>query len=385
MRRPVGVVVSCVLLGFAAFTLLMVAVLFLCLSTMMGRVPIPTQSGHPTPDAGVMAGVMIGLGLITLIPLAWVTVTTVGLARMKTWARYSIIVIGVCLAGFGLLFVLGTILSQALMASSPMAAAQNPAALRFGMIVNGVMALMMIGIGIWWVVYFSRSSTRDAFALASTPQAVAVPGYIPPPSPYAASSYDVASYIPEPDPHAPPITSPVLMLDQTVAEAATPPGRPITITVIAILMILGLVFTIPYAFTPFPMFIFGTVLSGWSAHLAMAGFALASGLAGIGLLQMKQPALYLAYAVYSVGLLNCATMLLPSVRAHMLIYQHDLMQKMATGTPQMVDFNTQMVSLIIIPAMIFSVILCIVLLILLFINRAAFDRTDDRTAQAAAL
>jgi hypothetical protein len=327
-----------------------------------------------------MTGVFIGLGLLTLIPTAWATATVVGLARMKTWARYSIIVIGACLTGFGLLFVLGTILSQAIMSSSMMAAAQSPEALRFGMIINGVMALMMIGVGIWWVVYFAQRTTRDAFALATaTSQPVTVPGYIPPPSPYAASSYEVAAYIPEPDPNAPPVDSPVLVIDQAVAQA--PPGRPLTITVIAVLMLIGLVFTIPYVFTPYPMFMFGTVLTGWSAHLTMAGFAIASGIAGIGLLRLNKAALYVAYALYSIGLLNCATLLLPSVRAHMLVYQNELMQNMSSSTPQMVNYNNQVLSFIMIPAMIFTVILCIVLLVLLFINRSAFDRPT----QAAAL
>jgi len=304
----------------------------------------------------------------------------VGLARMKNWARYSIIIIGAGLVFFSILGLLGAILSQTLLATAQHNAGQDPAMLRLGMMLNGVTFLAMMGVGIWWIAYFAIRGTREAFALATATQVTAVPSYAPPPSPYAASSYEVAAYIPTPDPTEPPVPSPVLMLDQSVAALPPPSGRPLTITIIAIFMIMGLVFMIPYAFLPFPIIMFGVELTGWSGHLVMAGWALASGLAGVGLWQMKKIGLYIAYAVYGLGVLNCATFLLPSVRAHMLAYQQDLIQKMPMATPQMAAFQTQMFSAILIPTMVFSVAICLTLLILLFINRAAFDRTTQAAA-----
>ena len=380
MRRPTGVVVSCVLLGLGALILLMVSVVFLFLSAIMGHIPIPTPPGQPTLDPGVMSGVMIGMGLVCLIPTAWAAITVVGLARMRNWARYSIIIIGAGLVFFSIIGLLGAVLSQTLLATAQHTAGQDPAMLRLGMMLNGITFLAMMGVGIWWIAYFAIRGTREAFALAAATQVTAVPTYAPPPSPYAASSYEVASYIPTPDPTEPPVPSPVLMLDQSVATLPPPSGRPLTITIIAVLMLIGLVFMIPYAFFPFPLFMFGVELTGWSGHLVMAGWAIASGLAGIGLWQMKKIGLYAAYAVYGLGVLNCATFLLPSVRAHMLAYQQDLMQKMPMATPQMAAFQSQVTAAIMMPIMVFSVAICLALLVLLFLNRAAFDHPTQAAA-----
>jgi hypothetical protein len=379
MRRPTGVIVSCIILGFGALILLMVSVGFLFLSTMMGHIPIPTPPGQPTPNPGVMSAAMVGIGIVFLIPTAWAAITVVGLARMKNWARYSIIIIGAGLVLFSLLGLLGTVASQAILATTQQSTGQDPAMLHVGMMINGMTFLAAIGVGIWWLIYFARRSTREAFTIAA-PQAAPRPGFIPPPSPYAASSYEVASYIPAPDPAQPPVPSPVVMLDQSVAEQAAPPGRPLTITIIAILMLICLVFMIPYAFLPFPIFMFGVELAGWSGHLVMAAFAIASGLAGIGLWQMKKIGLYIAYAVYGLGVLSCATFLLPSVRVHMAAYQQDLMLKMPMATPQMAAFQNQMMTAILMPTMVFSVVFGFVLIILLFLNRAAFDRPTQAAA-----
>jgi hypothetical protein len=374
MRRPTGVVVSCIILGFGTLILLMVSVAFLF--------------GQPTPDASVMSGVMIGIGIICLIPTAWAAITVVGLARMKNWARYSIIIIGAGLVLFSLLGLLGTVASQALLATTQQSTGQSPAMLRMGMMINAMTFFAMMGVGIWWIIYFALRNTRDAFTLAAAPQAPAIPSYIPPPSPYAASSYEVASYIPAPDPNDPndpPVPSPVVMLDQSIAAPPPPPGRPLTITIIAVLAFIGLVFMIPYTFFPFPMFLFGVEFTGWSGHLVMAGFAIATGLTGIGLWQMKKIGLYAAYVFYALGVLNCATFLLPSVRAHMFAYQRDIMRTNPMATPQAVAFQSQLTTAIMMPMMIFSVTICLALLILLFINRGAFEHsTQASPAQDAA-
>ena len=166
---------------------------------------------------------------------------------------------------------------------------QNPEVLRVAVVFIALFCLAIAAVGIWWIVYFSLRTTREAFALAAGPQAIPIPGYIPPPSPYDPSSYAVASYIPIPDPNAQPVAPPVLMLDEAVAiegvaVANTPPRRPLAVTIIAWLYIVSGGVTLPCCFWPFPLFFLGVVMSGWTAHLTGAAFAILRLLAGIGLL-----------------------------------------------------------------------------------------------------
>ncbi len=76
------------------------------------------------------------------------------------------------------------------------------------------------------------------------------------------------------------------MLDEAVAVANTPPRRPIAVTIIAWLLLVTGGVTLPCCFLPFPIFFFGLVMSGWTAHLTGAAFAVLVLLAGIGLLRL---------------------------------------------------------------------------------------------------
>ncbi|HZL25549.1 MAG TPA: hypothetical protein VFC39_03365 [Acidobacteriaceae bacterium] len=376
MRRPVGVIITCILLGLAALLLLLNA--FGAFVSILLRGHLPANGAGPTPPPAMMAVVFIVLGLFYLALAAWAIATLVGLVKMRNWARYSVIVIGVGLALMGVVGAIGMFAARTMMDSVPMPPGQNPAILRVVMVVAALFSLLIAAVGIWWIIYFALRTTREAFALAAGPQPVPIPGYIPPPSPYDPSSYAVASYIPAPDPNAPPpITAPVIMLDQAAA-ANTAPRRPVTITVIAWLLIVSGGVTLPCCLLPFPMFFFGVVMSGWAAHLTAVSFAVLMLLAGIGLLRLEKMALYLAYAMTALGLVNGASLLMPSVRDRMIAYQMDLMQKFSMGMPQ--PFDNHMMALMMLPGLLLGVAYCLALLILLFLNRAAFDRPNQAAA-----
>jgi len=119
-------------------------------------------------------------------------------------------------------------------------------------------------------------------------------------------------------------------------------------------------------------------MSGWAAHLAALSFAVLILLAGVGLLRLEKIALNVAYAMTLLGLLNTASFLLPSVRDRMVSYQMDLMQKYTMGMPQLFDNHTM--GLMMIPGMALGVAYCLTVLILLYRNRAAFDRPIQAAA-----
>jgi len=248
------------------------------------------------------------------------------------------------------------------------------------MIFNGLVNLAIMGIGIWWLVYFAMRTTRKAFELAAAPSFAPVTTYPAPLSPYASSTYQVASYVPPLDPGAP--TAPDLPQHQAVAPIEAPSPRPLVVTVIAVLLILGGAVTLPFAFLPFPLFVFGFPLTGWPAHLAIGSFAVIAVLTGIGLWRLEKIAFYAACAFYIFGLFNTALLLLPSVRARMIAYQTDLMQRMSGGIPKPIVFDSHMMTLMLIPGLLFSVVFCVVLLILLVRSRAAFDRPQPLQAAA---
>ncbi len=384
MRRPVGVILSCIVLGLAALLLLLNAAGSFFSILLVGHLS-GTPSGPP-PMPAVTAVVFVFLGLVYLVLAAWAITTIVGLVNMRNWARYSVIVIGAGVALIGFLGAVGMIAGRASMGSAPLPPGQNPEVLRVVMVFIALFCLAIAAVGIWWVVYFSLRSTSEAFALAAGPRPVPIPGYIPPPSPYDPSSYAVASYIPTPDPNAQPVAPPVLMLDEAVAVANTPPRRPIAVTIIAWLLLVTGGVTLPCCFLPFPIFFFGLVMSGWTAHLTGAAFAVLVLLAGIGLLRLEKIGLYLAYAINALGILNACLMLLPPVRDRMIAYQMDLMQRMSFGMAQPVPFDHHMMALMMIPGMIFGIAYCAGIFILLFIHRHAFDPpAPARPTQAAAV
>jgi hypothetical protein len=350
----------------AAFSLLFIAI--------AGNFPLPAQPGQPAPDPAMMAsmlhGTMIVMALVDTALAAWAIATLVGLARMKNWARYSVIVIGGGLALIGLFGVVGMIFAQTLLTSGAMPAIPDPVHVRIVMLIGGFFYLAIAGVGIWWLVYFAMRSTREAFALAATPQAPPPIGYAPPPSPYAASTYEVAAYIPTPDPTAAPIVYPTPI---PVQVTPAPPTRPLAISIIAWLLIAAAVCCLPVALLPFPLFICGIFITGLAAHLTILCLAVIYALVGIGLLRLEKIALYAATAIQLFGLVNVGLLLLPSYRDRMIAYQQELTQKMMMGIPMQPVFDNHTMGLMMIPGVLLGALLGVAVLALLIHYRAAFD------------
>lgn len=236
MKKPLGVSASavCALLGSLLTLLFFVALLLTLFFSPAGR-PLP-------PVARV--GILIGLAMFGLFG-AWGTTTAIGLFRMRNWARISIIVFGVLLAFTGL--VGGPAI---FFVPSTTAAPPNYEAIRN--VVAGFYAAFGL-LGVFWVYYFSRRATREAFGGTA---------------------------------------------------AAESGGRPMSISIIGWWLLIGGVMSVLMSPLRMPASIFLWIVTGWSAAAWYITFGAVNAYAGYGLLRLNSTARKIAIAVLCLGAVN---------------------------------------------------------------------------------
>jgi hypothetical protein len=242
MQRPAGVTASAVVafLGSAVFLLL-------------GGIMIATVR---EPTGGALAAV-VGAAFIGFAALGiW---TGVSLLRLRPWARVSILVFG------GFLAVISA-LSAITAALVPLVAAQHQ-----GMrpLYVGVY-LLPLGIGAWWLVYFTRPGTKAAFGLDRAAAGAAFGG----PS--------------EPG----------------------PPRRPLGLAVLGWLWIVGAALSLLLAAAGWPAFVAGHMITGWSAALVYLVFGAIGLYLGRGLLKLSERARQLAIVWFGLTIAHTLYVLL---------------------------------------------------------------------------
>lgn len=207
----------------------------------------------------------IGMGTVACVLAVIGVATAIALLRMRAWARTSVLVFAgftaVCLA-----FALITVpFVPPPSAAGAAAEAPVPVSLRTILI---VFYLLPLGIAVWWLIYFTRPSTKAAFEAA--------------------------------------------------AGAPIESARPLSISIMGwSSLITGAASLLPL-FTTWPAFLFGMVFTGVAAKIVYAGFAGFSIYIGWGLLRLRNGARIagLAWCAYTV--VQAAVMLLvPHARARM--------------------------------------------------------------------
>jgi len=208
----------------------------------------------PAPQSAALAflrAVSVVMCFVMLGVAAWGITTSVGLFRVRGWSRWSILVFSALLAFMG-----G---STALMMGfiplppTPGVSAQAMTWIRIGVaVVYGVPALM----GAFWLYYFNTARVRTQFG----------PG----------------------------------------AFADGPGGRPLSVSIIAWMMLVGGAICIGGAFSPFPGMMFGLIFTGWAARALCLGFAAIEIWLGVGLLRLNPLSRVLAIAVFACTILNSA-------------------------------------------------------------------------------
>lgn len=246
MARPASVTVVAVLsiLG-GLFTLLMGAVFGLL--TLM-----PPPAGVQQTEFERYAMLFTG-GLFAALSI-WGIVTAIGLFRMKRWARVSTLVFSaglICFAILGLIFLGFFFLGLIPLTTPP--GASDPI-LRGAMMGVGAFYGLLLAISIWWLLLFNRAAIKAQFYGGTVPV--------------------------EPFP------------------------IPLSIQVIAWLLLTTCIFFPFLVFTDWPATFLAWIVTGWAATLLYLVYGVAGVAAGYGLLRRRMWAYWLTVGYLGFALVS---------------------------------------------------------------------------------
>jgi hypothetical protein len=232
--------------------------------------PQASQASAPPAAPMLLSGLMFAV-------LGGVGIwTAVDLFRLRSWARTSMLVF----AGF---IGVGSLFTMLMFMVVPMPAdisAETLRNFRTTMVIGMAVPVVIAG---WWLIQFNTPSTKAAFA--ST-------------------------------------------------ETGTISARPMSITIIAILMIVAGAWFLVAAFMPGPGFVFGIVLSNRAASIVYALIAVVSIYTGKGLLDLREPTRLIAIGWHAFWFLHAAVItLVPALRQRMLKLPHAVAQDPRTPMP----------------------------------------------------
>ena len=265
VKRPVGIIVAAVLLLFGSlFQLLMAAVMALSGAFMPTAAIAGGTAGAPM--TGLLHGFTFAMSALFLALAGWGIATTVGLFRLRRWARYSVLVIGGIIAAIGGLSMLTSLIILAIpmtpttgMNASDASTFAEMKYVMFAM--SEIMYGTMTGVGVWWLVYFNRKMVRIVFQGGG-----AVEGG---------------------------------MVEIVKSR------RPVAITVLAVLEVFGAGCCVMMVMIPFPALLFGMMLDGWQKAVYCLVFAGAQVLVGVGLWRLAEWGRKLALVLMAVGIVQC--------------------------------------------------------------------------------
>ena len=228
---------------------------------VIGALGVLVQRNTVPQGVGLVATALVGVLVMTLSAL-WGIATGIGLLMLKGWARISIIVFASLLA----LSVCGAPMMLMIpFPPTPGADASVMTGIRIGM---AVFYLFLGAIGIWWLVLFTRPSVKVQFSGG--------------------------------------------------APVAREGGRPLSVSVIAWLLILGATSMPVCLLMRVPTILLGFLLTGWAAVLTYVSLLIVLLCLGIGLLRLRPLARTLAIYYSVFGIINMALFYLrPGYEARM--------------------------------------------------------------------
>jgi hypothetical protein len=221
MKRPVGTILTAILAICGSL-------LLLAMMTFESFLMLHPPKGFAMPDQakfGLAFGAVLfgGMG-------AWGIVTSIGLFRLKNWARISQIV-------FSALLALLSLVSAPVILILP---APPNAPADFANVLKVIAAVYVAFglLGIAWIVYFTRPKVKAAFSGADIERS----------------------------------------------------GRPLSISIIGWWWMLSGFITLPLAWFRLPIVLMGLPLKGWMAAAFMIVFGMIYVVVGYGLLKLNEPA-----------------------------------------------------------------------------------------------
>jgi hypothetical protein len=270
MNRSAGVTVIAGLVMIGSVLTLLVGLLML--AVMMWA---PVSPSAQFPGSPVFMKLMFAaLSVMYILPAIWGILTSVGLFRLKNWARISTIVFSVLLiviSAFPVLLTLAMPIPQ-----TPGGAA-DPAVMTGIRIAMGVFWLVQLGIGIWWLVFFTRPKVKLQFVPAQPLYAGGVP----------LPEVGVTQF-------APPV----------LARGGV--SRPLSITIIAWFLLAGCFFLPLSLLLHAPVVFFTKLLAGKTAVMYQIILISIQVGVGVGLLRLRPAARIGGIAYLAFGFLSGA-------------------------------------------------------------------------------
>jgi hypothetical protein len=156
---PAGVVIAAVVLGLMAF----LALLF----TGFSAIVLFVTHNRVIPNIPTVRMVAAGLDAVMLALVILCFCTVYGLFRMKIWARYSVVLLGLLdFLAFGLMTA-GILIGRARSGLAAAPLPNNPN-ITIGDVMIWLAAFyaVLALIGVWWMVYFNTKHVRQAFAVS---------------------------------------------------------------------------------------------------------------------------------------------------------------------------------------------------------------------------
>jgi hypothetical protein len=303
MSKPVGVTASAIVAILGSIFALLLAVLSVASLFIEKPQSQPPSSAQFVIAGAAMFAALAGIGI-------W---TSVGLFRLRSWARTSILVFAGFLAACS---IFGLVMTMAVPMPPEMTAGTEQLFRR----VIAVMFGLPLAIAVWWLIQFNTRSTKAAFA-------------------------------------------------SPVAEPAS--QRPLSITVIAWALIVGGGSCLFLILIRTPVFLFGAVFNGWTAGVIYAFFGALSLYMGKGLLDLRERARVVAIGWFGFSFVHMSLVtLVPSLRQRMLELQRAVAQNQQTP----IAFDQGMLTDVMLA---FTAILVAGAIWFLVRNRAAFVRAEN--------
>jgi hypothetical protein len=270
MNRPVPVVLSAILLGILAVFQLIAAAGMLFVGVLTVHKSVPGMAASPTPlPPAFFPAMFFGLSVFYVAVAVWFIFTLVGLWRLRSWARYSLLVIAGLTAVFAGMGALTSFAMPFLMPQLPGATPAPSAQIIHGIFLFiGLFYLIFTAIGVAQLIYFNLARTRAVFQQAD-------PAILAPPN------------------------------------TVTGRYRPTAIAVISWFFMICSPSCLLYAFLPFPGMLFGFPIYGFAAHALYVAFALIGFSVGYTLYRLRPQAPIALIAWMAFGILNMLPLFTP--------------------------------------------------------------------------
>jgi hypothetical protein len=303
MSRPVGVTASAIVAILGSIFALLVAAVLVASPHIAPPQSQPPNSAQVVIAGAVMFAALAGIGI-------W---TSVGIFRLRPWARTAILVF----AGF---LAAGCIFSWLMTMAVPIPPEFSAGTAHTFHRTIAVMFGIPLAIGIWWLIQFNTQSTKAAFAS--------------------------------------PIAGPASQ-------------RPLSITIMGWVCIVGVASCLFCILARLPVFLFGAIFNGWSAALIYVILGALQLYIGKGLLDLQERARILAIAWFGLSFVHgSVVVLVPSMRQRMLELQRTLVPNQKTE----IAFDQGMLMSVLLA---FAAIVAATAIWFLIRNRAAFVRAEN--------